>query len=192
VFVLDLSHLPNASGPATDLLTVLNHRRHLDLYVQDDTMVDYVVLEFTTCQCRADIVTQRDSVLCGATPTFATPVFTDACDTNVVVTCVPASGTLFPVGTTVVTCTGVDDSGNRGLCSFRVTVTDVPISLSITRSGANVIIRWPVTCVDYVLEGTANLGSGWTAVGAPVGISGGFYQVTLPATGPHFFFRLRR
>ena len=36
--------------------------------------------------------------------------------------CQPSSGSLFPVGTTTVTCVAVDGSGNSNACSFRVTV----------------------------------------------------------------------
>jgi hypothetical protein len=37
-------------------------------------------------------------------------------------TCSPASGTIFPVGTTTVTCTASDAAGNKGTASFTVTV----------------------------------------------------------------------
>jgi hypothetical protein len=192
--VLDLSRLPNANNTTTDLLPTLRTQRYLDLIVQDDTMVDYVILEIATCHCRADIVVQREAQQCGATVTFATPVFVDACDTNLTTTCSPPSGSFFPVGATVVACTAVDHSGNRAACSFTVTVTDAPISLSIQRSGENVVIRWPVTCVNYTLEGTPSLNPPihWTPVMAPVGIANGQYQVTVPANGVQRYFRLRR
>ncbi len=48
----------------------------------------------------------------GAEVVFAKPTATDLADANVLVTCVPASGSTFPLGTTTVTCTGVDVSGN--------------------------------------------------------------------------------
>ncbi len=40
------------------------------------------------------------------------------------VTCTPASGSVFPKGTTVVTCTATDASGNTETCTFNVTVED--------------------------------------------------------------------
>jgi hypothetical protein len=40
--------------------------------------------------------------------------------------CVPPSGSLFPPGTTTVTCRAVDGSGNSNSCSFTVTVTTGP------------------------------------------------------------------
>jgi hypothetical protein len=107
---------------------------------------------------------------------------------------VPASGSFFPVGTTLVVCTATDDSGNPGRCSFNVTVTDVPVVLSINRSGANVILRWPITCGTFILEQTTSLSApiAWTPVGVPVSVVSGQYQVTLPATGMQRYFRLRQ
>jgi hypothetical protein len=41
-----------------------------------------------------------------------------------VVVCTPASGSSFPIGTTVVNCTAQDAAGNHGTASFPVTVAD--------------------------------------------------------------------
>ena len=38
------------------------------------------------------------------------------------ITCTPPSGSTFPVGTTLVTCTAVDPCGNQATCQFHVTV----------------------------------------------------------------------
>ena len=38
------------------------------------------------------------------------------------VTCVPPSGSVFPAGTTVVTCSASDQVGNTSTCTFEVTV----------------------------------------------------------------------
>lgn len=46
---------------------------------------------------------------------------TDDCG-DVAVRCEPPSGSSFPPGTTVVTCTAIDEAGNRAVCRFRVTV----------------------------------------------------------------------
>ncbi len=48
----------------------------------------------------------------------------DLVDGAVEVTCDRASGSLFPVGATTVTCSAVDTRGNRGAGSFTVTVVD--------------------------------------------------------------------
>lgn len=59
----------------------------------------------------------------GAVATF-TVTATDAVDPNPMVVCVPASGSVFPRGTTVVTCTAADASGNTSSGSFNITVVD--------------------------------------------------------------------
>ncbi len=59
----------------------------------------------------------------GAIVTFTVPTATDNLDGSVPVTCVPASGSTFPVGTTTVDCTATDSAGNVGRVQFRVTVT---------------------------------------------------------------------
>ena len=52
--------------------------------------------------------------------TYPPPVASDNCP-GVTVVCVPPSGSIFPVGTTTVTCTATDASGNTATCSFTVT-----------------------------------------------------------------------
>jgi len=48
---------------------------------------------------------------------------TDDLDPFPIVVCVPPSGSLFPRGTTFVTCTATDASGNQATCGFPVTVS---------------------------------------------------------------------
>ena len=50
---------------------------------------------------------------------------TDNCDTPMLV-CAPASGSLFSVGTHLITCTATDLTGNTNACTFNVIVTGVP------------------------------------------------------------------
>ena len=76
----------------------------------------------------ADVNAKATSTL-GAVVTFATPTATDAVDGAVAVTCVPASGTLFEVGVTTVTCTAHDTHGNTATSTFDVIVTIDPFYL---------------------------------------------------------------
>jgi FG-GAP-like repeat/HYR domain len=57
------------------------------------------------------------------TPVTWTATAADAVDGPVPVSCSPASGHAFPVGTTTVSCTATDVAGNRTTGSFTVTVT---------------------------------------------------------------------
>jgi hypothetical protein len=66
---------------------------------------------------------------------------TDDMDPAPTITCDPASGSTFPLGTTTVTCTAVDASGNDSTCSFTVTVVDTTlpqVSCAVTMSSI-----WP-------------------------------------------------
>lgn len=73
------------------------------------------------------IVTAPTQVMANATgPTGAhvpfTVTATDDVDGPVPVTCTPASGSLFPIGNTTVTCSASDTAGNTGTASFTVHV----------------------------------------------------------------------
>ena len=57
----------------------------------------------------------------GASVTFAATA-TDAIDPSPAVQCAPASGTVFAVGTTTVTCTATDAAGNAATATFSVHV----------------------------------------------------------------------
>ncbi len=90
--------------------------------------------------CPANISVFNDPGLCGAKVNF-TPTATDNCS-KVTVTSVPASGSFFPVGTTTVTSTATDSSGNKSSCSFTVKVTDnEPPVISGLGSTPNML--WP-------------------------------------------------
>jgi hypothetical protein len=59
----------------------------------------------------------------GAVVTF-TATATDAVSGDLVATCSPGSGTLFPLGDTTVVCQATDGADNTGSASFMVTVVD--------------------------------------------------------------------
>ena len=61
----------------------------------------------------------------GAVVTFTPPTATDlVAPLSPTVTCNPASGSTFPLGTTTVTCSASDDAGNTGQSQFTVTVQE--------------------------------------------------------------------
>jgi len=57
----------------------------------------------------------------GAKIVFSPPEASDNCP-GVSVICNPSSGFTFPIGTTTVTCTAVDASNNRAICTFTIHV----------------------------------------------------------------------
>jgi hypothetical protein len=82
---------------------------------------------------------------------------TDAVDEDVDVTCTRAGG-LFPIGTTDVSCTATDDSGNETTKSFSITVSDtrgptlaLPEDLVAEATGpAGAVVTFDATALDAV------------------------------------------
>lgn len=72
--------------------------------------------------CSAPISLNNDPGKCGAVSTYVPTVSADCPVTTV---CTPPSGTMFPVGTSSVTCKATDQLGNVGTCTFPVTVKDL-------------------------------------------------------------------
>lgn len=72
--------------------------------------------------CPANISTQNDLGVCGANVSYSATA-TDNCSIASL-NPVPASGSLFNVGTTSVTYTATDIAGNTATCVFSVTVSD--------------------------------------------------------------------
>jgi HYR domain-containing protein/uncharacterized protein DUF1565 len=68
----------------------------------------------------------------GAIATYVPPTATDNVDPSPAVSCVPASGSTFPLGTTTVTCTARDASANTSSATFQIVVRDTtPPALSL-------------------------------------------------------------
>ena len=74
---------------------------------------------FTSCPVN---ITIEATCPTGAKATYATPTATDNCGVTVTRTTGPASGAVFPIGTTTVVHTADDGHGNTATCTFTVTV----------------------------------------------------------------------
>jgi parallel beta-helix repeat protein len=85
-------------------------------------MPDFTNAVITINNC-SNITASVGSAQSSAVVTFPTPTAVNTCSMPTTVTCVPASGSIFPLGTTPVTCTAVDTAGNTASCTFSVTVT---------------------------------------------------------------------
>lgn len=59
----------------------------------------------------------------GAAVTYSLPTVVEQGSGLSTLSCLPGSGTMFPIGTTVVTCRATDVAGNTGSATFSVTVT---------------------------------------------------------------------
>ncbi|MBU1486493.1 HYR domain-containing protein [bacterium] len=72
--------------------------------------------------CPSDITVEQETRAGTAVSYDVTA--TDICDADVTVVCSPPSGTVFPLGETIVNCIATDDSGNSSNSSFKVKVVD--------------------------------------------------------------------
>jgi sugar lactone lactonase YvrE len=106
-----------------------------------------------------DIVTEATGPS-GAVVNFNPPTVTDLSGNNLSVSCGPASGSTFPITTTVVVCTSdVDSSGDSAVVTFNVTVRDttpptifVPANITAEATGPNgaAVTFPPPTWTDIV------------------------------------------
>jgi hypothetical protein len=114
-------------------------------------------VEAPTVSCPANINVNTDPGLCSAVINF-TATASDNCP-GATVSCTPASGSAFPVGTTSVTCSATDASGNvsASSCSFTVTVTDVtppvitcPTNITVNNDTGlcSAVVNFNVTATD--------------------------------------------
>jgi len=101
------------------------------------TVSDVELPVFTNCP---NDMTIPSGINCDTIVTWVEPTITDNCDNNVSVVVFPTLGTAFMTGTTTVTYTATDASGNVSSCSFDVTIADTeapflvdcPIDISIS------------------------------------------------------------
>ena len=93
----------------------------------EDTYFNVIVVDTTppTIDPRDDIVDVEATGPDGAAVIYNSPATHDAVDGDGEATCAPASGSVFGLGTTLVTCSATDNAGNHGQdTSFNVTVVD--------------------------------------------------------------------
>jgi hypothetical protein len=104
-------------GPTTTVTCSATDRLSTAKETFDVTVVDTTPPELTV---PGDITVVLEGT--NGTEVDFTATATDTADANPAVTCTPASGSLFPQGTTTVDCEAVDRSGNSVADTFSVTV----------------------------------------------------------------------
>ncbi|MGA9768898.1 MAG: HYR domain-containing protein [Blastocatellia bacterium] len=121
---------PPLSGASTlGIFNGIDPNGTWSLYLRDDTgleagsiaggwCLNITTEDVTPCTltCSPDVTQANDVGQCGAIVTYPAPTSSGTCGT---VSCSPASGSFFPIGTTPVTCS----STTGATCSFNVTVT---------------------------------------------------------------------
>jgi hypothetical protein len=148
-FAFDLS----LTGECTNNLLIVTATNDVGGVSSITTAIRYDVTP-PTIQCPTNVVV-------GACDTNGTTVnysvtATDNCSGPVTVVCNPPSGSIFPVGVTLVTCVATDECGNTNQCTFTVNVA-AGSDLSIERA---VIIRWGCG----VLQSADEVTGPWTDV----------------------------
>jgi hypothetical protein len=126
----------------------------------------------------------------GVMVTYASPAYTDDVSPAGTAQCVPASGSVFPVGSTTVTCTATDAAGNSATSTFAVNVGDTTapsigansnVTVPANSAGGAVVPFAPPPAsdsVDGAITPVCVPGSGSTF---PIGTT----QVTCTATDAH-------
>ena len=108
-------------------------------------------------ECPSDVTVNNDPGICGAADVWIAASASDNCSSVTVISS-HDSNSIFPVGTTIVTNTATDDSGNVTTCTYTVTVLDTeapvldcdPGQFQLTPIGdCKVIVSWnAITATD--------------------------------------------
>ena len=154
-------------------------------------LVDHTAPTFTNVP---GAISQNTETSGGATVAYTAPTASDNLDGSVPVSCNPASGSNFVVGTTTVTCSATDAHGNRTTATFNVVVTlvdntapvlsNVPANISVEANspgGAQATFASP-TAVDN-LDGPIPFVGCSPSSGSTFPL--GSTTVTCTATDPH-------
>lgn len=116
-----------------------------------------------TISCPGDFSVSTDPGECAAEVNYTVTANDD--NPGVTLTCSPASGSTFPKGTTLVSCTATDAAGNTASCEFNVHVDDneppnISCPADITMAG-----NIPGSCGADVAVGTASTTDNCSDVG---------------------------
>jgi len=149
------SDVVNMSGCGGYTGTITRTWKARDACDNESTCVQVITVNDVTAPvisgCPGDITVPADAGGCTARVTWTLPTASDNCDPNPVVTCNPPSGSVFPQGTTVVTCTARDACDNVSQCTFNVTVSafnELVVSVELSPT----MVVGPITrCITFQL-----------------------------------------
>lgn len=110
-------------------LTAIDASNNVGSATATVTLIDAIAPTITGCP--ADITVYAQSAICSGIATWTVPSASDNCTVSSL-TSDYNSGHIFPLGSTVVTYTATDNSGNVTTCSFTVYVIPTPLVISYT------------------------------------------------------------
>lgn len=152
------SVIPDIAGPYsignhTIIWTVTDVHGNTNTCTQNIVVVDSENPMISNCP--GNITINNDQGTCGAVVNYTAPTASDNCSGASIIGN-HNSGETFPIGTTTVTYTATDASGNVSTCSFMVTVNGInPIAPTSVSSNAD----FNNICVGSSIQLTANGGS---------------------------------
>ena len=124
-------------------------------------------------QLPSDLTAEATSAS-GAPVTYTATATDETAPAHPAVTCSPASGSTFALGTTTVSCSATDAAGNPAIGSFHVTVQDTTAPAVGAMTGIQSEASGPVTAVS------------WTNPTATDAVSGTLATTCTPASGADF------
>ncbi len=185
---------PAVSGTCSGITMTSSHSPG-DLFSPGVTVVQYIASDIytngDTCEfsitvtdieapvfisCPSDITVGANDEYCGNTATWVAPTASDNC--GVTVTSSHAPGDFFDVGTTLVTYTAEDPSGNSTTCSFNVTVN--PAASPVITGDTDLCTPVTLTYSTPVLAGKTYL---WSTTGGSISGSNTDEDVDVVWTG---------
>ncbi|MDD5163772.1 MAG: HYR domain-containing protein [Candidatus ainarchaeum sp.] len=104
-------------------------------------------------------ITAEATSSAGAIVNYTNPTATDNSGTTPVVSCIPASGGTFPLGSTTVTCTATDAAGNSATTTFIVTIQDTTLP-AISSFSSSTGTNWTNSTTPTLNINAADSGSG--------------------------------
>jgi HYR domain/NHL repeat len=136
----------------------------------DDVVVTIQDTLAPNISCPSDVVVSLplNSTATSMVVNYPSVTATDSCSSSVTVNSTPASGSVFPIGTTTVNATADDGAGHTSTCSFKVTVqynfagffppvANLPM-LNIVQAGRAIPVKFSLS---------GNKGLGIFAAGSP-------------------------
>jgi hypothetical protein len=174
-----------ASGSTFAITTTTVTCNATDTHGNSSSKSFHVTVKDTTppvISAHTDVTAEATSPA-GAIVSYTTPTATDAVDVTDPVTCTPASGTPFPLGSTAVDCSATDAAGNTGHSSFHVIVVDTtPPAIAPHGDVGPVEATAPLTPVSYTTPTATDAVDGTDPVTCTPASGAGFPVGTTPVT----------
>ena len=183
----DWGPTPGLDFPSVCLKTTLQSQMSFKSYHTTRTNIPLACL---TLNCPTNVIVNLTNES-GTVVTFnPAPSGATRCGSNVVVTCVPPSGSVFPPGASVVFCSAIDSLGNQDQCRFLVTVQPPPQLRTKLLANGQLELRWTGEAIVETTE-ALNDRAVWQTLQATPRVDGLERVLVLPAAARQGFFRTR-